>query len=872
MATQIFTNSGADNSAEHIGPEARDRIERMRVRYQTGPAYISAERARYYTESWRSTEGRGMPAEIRVALAMKNVYEKMTHYLDDDDRVAGYWCEHFLGIPIDIERGVFNAVLEAELDKKSMLKFRAGTMARGLAYMVRKRMLGEFVENQKMARESGTPPLNMELKTMAEREINPYQITDRDKRELLGELLPYWRGKTTVDHIEKELMASGLFSEDMRDFVLSIPGNTSKQVFMISSCATIASYHAHIILDYDAVLGKGLVAMKSDITERLADESLVQEKRDFLKSVEIALDGIMIYARRLADRIEQELLSTTEEDKRERLERLLRVCRKAPLGPAETFEEALQAMWTVKTAVETAHPVYLHCFGRVDQILQPYYEKDIALGRIGRGRAVELCSELLLKIMSQNIRPESNILGNFYHRYLGSSPITLSGMTPEGQDATNDMTYVFLEAAHESKAVTNISVRVHEDSPDEVLLAVAEYLRQGTSNISLFADEMNVKAMVRRGFTETDARDYAVMGCVETTCPGKTGPMSANALQLSQLIDIVLRNGDSRLLAGTIKGDGLRTGEPESFKTFDDFLEALYKQSAYFIGKIAAGSNIRDKVFAERLPAPYLSAFTDNCVDSGKDVTRGGAKYIFAGVSMINSIANMIDSLLVIKELVFERKATTLRELTAAADNNYNGYEDIYREIQAIEGKWGNGDPETDALARRVMKRLFDMTYDHRTWLDGPFVVYVVSMITHTVDGRLSVASPDGRRAATPYAASCNPYNVEKCGVTASLRSIASLPFEDVMGAAVNMKFHPTAIGETEAARRKWASLIKTYFKIGGTQLQPTVASAEMLRDARDNPDQYRDLIVKVGGYSTYFTELGHEIQEEIIARTEHMC
>jgi pyruvate-formate lyase len=360
------------------------------------------------------------------------------------------------------------------------------------------------------------------------------------------------------------------------------------------------------------------------------------------------------------------------------------------------------------------------------------------------------------------------------------------------------------------------------------------------------------------------------MGCVELTCPGKTGGMSAGALQLCKVLDATLRNGVVRTLAGPLRNEGLSTGEPDSFADFDELLEAFIKQAKHQIGKIVEASNLRDRVFAERLPAPCISAFIDGCLDAGKDVTVGGGRYDLSGISMINSIANVVDSLHVVRTLVFEQKEYTLRDLIEAADRNFVGCEAIYRAVRNVRGKWGNGEPATDLLARRVMKELFEETYRYRNARGGPFVPYVISMTTHTIDGRLSIASLDGRKAATPYAASCNPYNVERCGVTAALRSVAALPFEHVTGCAVNVRFHPTAIGRDAETRAKWVSLIRTYFQLGGAQIQPTVAGAEMLRSARLKPDEYRDLIVKVGGYSTYFVDLGHAIQDEIIARTEH--
>jgi pyruvate-formate lyase len=642
-------------------------------------------------------------------------------------------------------------------------------------------------------------------------------------------------------------------------------------VMMLSTCATIATIQGHVILEYDRVLEKGLLAMREEIREAMQQGDGEGEEADFLRSLEIALEGVMIYSTRLAEKIQEEIARGPDPRRRATLEEMLARCRQVPLLPARSFEEAVQCLWTVKTAVELAHPVNLHCFGRLDQSLYPYYRKDLEEGRITREKARERLEELLLKIMSQNIRPESNLLGNFYHRYLGSSPVTVGGLRPDGEDGTNELTALFIEASHRSRAVTNMSVRVHEKTPDELLLQVADSLYEGTSSYSLFSDEINIEAMMRRGFSEADARDYAIMGCVETTCPGKTGHMSACALLLNRLLDMVLRNGDSAILAGTIHGEGPRTGDPDGFADFDAFLEALQKQAAYAIEKIVEGCNIKDRLYAEHLPAPLISAFMDGCFETKKDVTRGGAVYDLAGISTINSIANLVDSLLVIKKFIFEEKKLDFKTLLEAVDNDFRGHEDLLLEIRNLPGKWGNGDPETDALAARVTKALFSETYKYRNYKGGPFTVFAISMITHTLDGRLSIASPDGRRAASPYAASCNPYNVEKAGVTAALRSVAALPYEDMMGCAVNMKFHPSGIGETRQAREKWLALIRTYFQIGGSQIQPTVASAEMLKEAQSDPERHMDLIVKVGGYSTYFVDLGREIQDEVIARTEHL-
>lgn len=850
--------------------ETTNRIDRNRMRYLDETPKISIERAKYFTESWCRTGNEKLSRGARVALAMKNVYENMTHHVEPDDLIAGYWTEDFMGIPVDIERGVFNTVFKTELSKSAIVDFRVKSFAGMLSYLLGKRGLTEFVHNVKASQSAGPQPMNLEIKTMTEREINRYSIAPADRKALLTQLLPYWEGKTVVDHLAKEILASGLVGDSMREFNLALPANTSRQTMMVSICSTISTYQGHVIIDYEKILKKGLLAMAAEVARAAAQPGLSDEEKDFLGSLEIALDGVLIFSRRLAEAIREKLDAETDPAKKAALEKCLENCEAVPRYPAQTFHQAVQSAWTVKTAVELAHPVNLHSFGRMDQLFNPYYERDVELGRITRGEAREILEELLLKVMSQNIRPESNILSNFYHRFLGSSPVTIGGLKEDGTDGTNALTYLFLEAAKNSRAVTNVSVRVHKDSPEELLLAAADTLHGGSSNISLFNDDINVEAMTRRGFSEPDARNYAVMGCVEMLCPGKTGGMSANALLLSRLLDVTLRNGDSMTMVGKLKNIGLKTGAPGSFTAYEQVEEAFLTQARAQIKLIVDASNIRDALFEKALPAPYISAFIDGCLENKKDVTAGGARYDLTGISFINSIANSVDSLYVIKKLVFEGSEFTLEQLVDAIDKNFAGRENIYRKIKLLEGKWGNGLGEADELARRVTDAIFAETYKYKSHRGGAVVPYVISMTTHTIDGRLSVASADGRRAATPYAASCNPYNVEKGGVTAAMRSVAALDFKHVLGAAVNMKFHPSAIGETRETRAKWAALIRTYFQLGGAQLQPTVVSSETLKAAQKDPAAHRDLIVKVGGYSAYFTELGREIQNEVIERTEH--
>jgi formate C-acetyltransferase len=353
--------------------------------------------------------------------------------------------------------------------------------------------------------------------------------------------------------------------------------------------------------------------------------------------------------------------------------------------------------------------------------------------------------------------------------------------------------------------------------------------------------------------------------------PGKTGGIGFSAILLCRTLDMTLRNGNCMTLGGLVKDIGPKTGDPDTFINFDQFLHAFYTQANSVIQHIVKASTIRDRLYAEHLPSPFLSAFLQGCFKKKKDVTQGGAKYEAEGILFMNSIANTVDSLYVIKKLIFEQKRFTFNELLAAIDNNYTkGYEYIHDMILKVEGKWGNGNPECDNLAREVTTQLFKETYKYKTYKGGIYAPFIISMTSHTYDGRISIATPDGRLAGKPFAASCNPYNVEQHGVTGVLRSVAALDFTHVCGCAVNIRMHPSGIGKTEEARKKWTALLKTYFHMGGQQLQPTVVSTEVLHAAQKDPENYRNVIVKVGGYSAYFVDLGKEIQNEIILRTEH--
>lgn len=850
--------------------DASERIKRIRRRFLDDKTLISLERAKYYTQKWIETDRDNLPTCIRGALSMKNVYEKMQIYIDPDDRIAGKWTESFLGIPIDIERGIWNRVLEFEIDRKAMKKFERESNKSFFEYMNKRGInVIEFIDNTK---KMGAAIPTMGNHSLDQRKTNAFQIKEEDKEIFQKELIPYWKGKTVADLIEKTLLENDIYKGEFYDFINNVPIKKSQDQPIISSNAAIGGWQGHIILDHETAIKKGFLAMQKEVRAEIEkNEDLTAEQLEFLNSLDIAFEGIMIFAHRLADKLQEEVDNTDDLERKAILSQMQETCNNVKSKPANSFREAVQLYWIIKTTVDLSLPFNVHTPGRLDQVLYPYYKHDIEKGTLTREEARELLEELVLKIMSHNIRPYSDAISEFSSRYEGSEPITLGGLTDTCEDAVNELTYLLLEVADRSKACLNFAVRIHENSPEELYLKLTDLNYKGISSLSLFNDDIAIKALMNRGISKKDAEGYCVTSCVDLSSPGKTGGVSVSAILLCHTLDTALRNGDSRTLVGLIKDIGPKTGEPESFKTFEEFLEAFYKQSDYVIKHIVEATKIRDQIYAEYLPSPFLSAFIQGCIENKKDITRGGAKYDAEGILILNSVANLADSLYVIKKLVFEEKQFTLRELVDAIDHNFTqGYEWIHLLIMNLKGKWGNGNPECDDLAREVTTHIFKETYKYKTYRGGVYVPFIISMTTHTYDGRISIATPDGRLAGKPFAASCNPYNVEENGPTGVLRSVAALDYEHVCGSAVNIRMHPSSIGKNEEAKKKWISLLKTYFKLGGEQLQPTVVSTEVLRAAQKDRESYRNVVVKVGGYSAYFVDLGREIQEEVISRTEH--
>ncbi len=544
---------------------ASDRIKRLRKRFLKDVPVISIERAKLYTEKWQETEGQCLSLNIRVALAMKNVYQNMNYYIDPEDRIIGTWTENFLGIPIDIERGLYNNVFKYELDKGRMKRHSIKNNFKFALWKIKKDGIGGLIHDLKNTKNMGYAMPTMGSTTLDKRKINPYQINPRNKNILLKQLLPYWEGKTIADYLEKAFLEADIYEGEFGDMIKNLPRGTARNDVVYAPGAAIGVWQGHLIIDHETPIKEGLLAMYSKVDKMISnDTSLKQEELDFLTSLKNVFEGIIIYAENLAKKLKSKVDAEEDPSLKKIFTEIYEICKKVPLNPAKSFKEAVQSYWTVKTAVELALPYNVHAPGRLDQIFYPYYKKDILENKITEEDARELLEELFLKIMSHNMRPYSNVSSDFSQRYEGSEPVTLGGLNRLGEDATNDLTYVMLDAADRSKASLNFAVRIHDKTPEKLLMKIADLHYNGVSSISVMNDNISIKALLKRGFTKEDAFEYGITGCVDMCAPGKMGGEGFSSILLCRTMDLALRNGDSMTIMGLMRNSSIKTGDPWS--------------------------------------------------------------------------------------------------------------------------------------------------------------------------------------------------------------------------------------------------------------------------------------------------------------------
>jgi pyruvate formate-lyase/glycerol dehydratase family glycyl radical enzyme len=811
------------------------------------PYEICIERARYMTEAWQRHE-HDHPS-IRAARAFEHVVRRVTIHIHPLERLAGVQTSKRVGTPLPIERGEANAILKYELD------------------------------------------------ALLQRPQQPYRIDPDDRRELEEQILPWWEGRTVRDHRKRAWDDSGrhvapslspaamvgrVRSLDLGRIVRMarapgsrvLDGLREMQEITYNNPALVTNVfdvQGHMVLGNRNVLPEGFAGLRHRAEDRLArcrdehDEAGIA----FCEGVIISCDAIQELAARYAALAREQADAAADPVRRDELLAMAVRCERVPFHPPRDFPEALQAMWFTELGAVLAYGMTgIFATGRADQWLWPYYEQDRAAGHLDEDDAVEWLSELLVKLGSNLLLLPT--VGKATGSELGadSMAVTVGGLAPDGRDGTNELSYRFLDAVARVKALGNtFSIRTSELSPPEWLEATAAVF-QRTSGPGLFNDEKVVESLVGCGYPLEHARDYAVIGCVEPTSDGNTfGCTSGNDISLVGALEMTLLRGRLRVIGKRVGPD---TGDPRTFETFEQLMHAFEQQVRFLVDLVEAGVAQKDAIYAASFHNPYVSATLDGCIDSARDMTCGGARYDFASISA-RGLGTVTDSLAAIRATVYERRRFTMDELLSALASNFRGREPLRQYLLNRTPKYGADDENADAIATRVASFFCHEVASRTCARGGPYRPGFFSYGMHVLEGGLLGATPDGRRAGEPLSNSLSPVNgSETNGPTGVMRSVARIDASQASnGYALNIKLMPSLLA-TPAGRDTFTALLRGYFDLGGLEVQPNVVDDATLRDAQRHPERYRDLVVRVSGYSAFWVDLGPAIQADLLARTAH--
>lgn len=690
-----------------------------------------------------------------------------------------------------------------------------------------------------------------ELDRLENRTADVFLISE-DTKDKLRKAFSYWDGKT-VNEIASNLMPPESL-EAHNDVVYTVGNYFYNGV-------------GHISANYEKVLNKGLNAIIDQAEKKLEEinfaDSSQLNKMHFLKSVIIANKAVIAFAERFAELAEKMASACQDSERKSELNEIARICRKVPAEPAETFQEALQAFWFIHLVIQIESNGHSISPMRFDQYMNPFLKKD----SISIEKAQELLDMLWIKFSELNkVRDEDSTMA--FAGYPMFMNLIVGGQKRDGSDATNTMSYMILQASANTKLYApSLSIRIHEGTPDPLYHKAAELSRMGLGYPAYYNDRVIVPALLARGLEREDARDYGIIGCVEPQVGGKTeGWHDAAFYNMAKIIELSLNDGvDKR----TGKQIGPKTGKLETFKSFDDVMNAYKTQTGYFVKLMAAADNAVDMSHAKHCPLPFLSSLVDDCISEGLSLQEGGAHYNFTGPQGVG-VANAGDSLTAIKRLVFDDKALTLEELQDALEKDFEGMEDLRQMLVNRAPKYGNDDDYADEIAKEAAFAYCNEVNKYTNPRGGKFQPGLYPASANVPLGSVVMATPDGRKAWTPLADGVSPISgYDSCGPTASVLSVAKLDHEIASnGTLLNQKFHPSAL-EGEQGLENLKAVTETYFQNGGFHVQYNVISRETLLDAQANPDKYKGLVVRVAGYSAFFTALDKSLQDDILARTE---
>jgi len=697
-----------------------------------------------------------------------------------------------------------------------------------------------------------------DLDILHSRDKIPYMVDDQTREIYESRIIPYWRGKSLRDRIFQEMSEewkaayeAGMFTEFMEQ---RAPGHT-----VLGS----------------KIYKNGFLDMKEDIRKSMEqldyyNDPEAYDKMEELKAMDIAADSLLLFARRHSDKLRELAENEKDAKRKQELERMAAICQRVPAHAPETFWEALQYYWFVHVGVITeVNPWDSFNPGRLDQHLYPFYRRDIEAGTLTEEEARELLQAFWIKFNNHPAPPKVGVTAEESSTYTDFALINLGGVQEDGSDAVNELTYLLLDIVEEMRLVQPSSmVQLSKRNPERFLKRAIHIIKTGFGQPSVFNTDAIVQELVRQGKSIEDARCGGASGCVESGAFGKEAYILTGYLNLPKVLEIALYNGtDPR----TDKRIGLETGDPTTFQIFDEFFAAFKTQLRHFVDVKIKGNNIIDRLYARYIPVPFLSLLIDDCIEKGKDYHDGGARYNTSYIQGVG-LGSVTDALTSVEYNVFDKKQVTMQELLQALRTNYGEDERLRDRFLNETPKYGNDDDYAD----NVMKRIFDAYYgavDGRPIARGG--VHRINLLPTTVHvyfGSVVGALPDGRKAAEPLSEGISPVQgADRKGPTAVFKSAAKMDHIRTGGTLLNQKFSPQLLSDEDGIT-KLAHLIRTYFRMDGHHVQFNVVTAKTLRDAQKHPEKYRNLIVRVAGYSDYFVDVGVDLQNEIIKRTEHLA
>lgn len=784
------------------------RISRMKERHLNTIPCITAERLVLQTEAYKKFAGEATP--IFRAKVVQYIMERMTTLILDDELIVGTATNAYRG-----------ASLFPEFQSSSW-----------------------YISD---------------IDDFSTRKKDPYYISPEDKKTIL-ETLPYWEGKSMEDLADKVMPAH--IKELEKDDIICV--GLENGVCGETTC------------NHDKIMEMGLRGYMEEcqrnIDAHLPQTREEQEKVDFWNACIIQCQGLITYAHRMADEAERLAGECGDPERKKELLRIAENCRVVPENPPETFYQGLQMIWFVHLYFYIEVCTTACGFGRFDQYMWPLYKKDVIDEKnITRQEALEMLESFYLKT-NEVYEVRDNWYATSFAGYPMWQTLMVGGQTRDGRDATNDLSFMCLEAASELQTRQPImALRVWEHTPEELFRYGCRMVQEGQANPGFFSDRRGIEISLEKGGTMEEARDWAIVGCTQPAPGGggAEGSPDAGYVNMGKMIEFVLHNGVD---PATGKLMGLQTGDPEKFQNIEEVKDALKKQILHHYDLIRQGYNLMQSIHMNRYPVIFASMVTEGCVEKGKPVQNGGAKYSTCGV-FVTGPANLADSIEAIDQCVFKDKTVTMKELIHACDTNFHGNERLRQLLLNKPAKYGNNDAHVDGVYREMMHYIARNVQEWPDARGGHYAFGIDSQTMNLSHGAVTGALPDGRLAGEPLCDASSPMmGRDVHGPTATVKSVASMVDAELHeGALYNLRFDPHGV-QGEKGLEILEGVIKTYFEDGGQHIQINVVDNETLKKAQIKPEDYRGLMVRVAGYMAYFTELDKSAQDAIIYRRPHLA